>query len=206
MHNKQGLLRVSAELTENDLDVLRRFNTTRTEFFNAVLLLAVAEYNHDPRVLITWIYKGRWKKWHHRILGLMIQDLPLFVNVRGLTLSEILASVREQTKGCLAHRDCPYTSLEETTVESDKQVCAVYNRKLMTTDKMIPLSADFIDIEKKNAASEGILDVEIWDTDSETDFVFDYNASRYKLQTMQKFAELCVRILHDSLRRMNSYA
>ena len=150
----------------------------------------------------------------------MIQDLPLFVNVRGLTLSEILASVREQTKGCLAHRDCPYTSLEETTVESDKQVCAMYNRKLMTTDKMIPLSADFIDIEKKNAASEGILDVEIWDTDSETetdsgtetdtdsetDFVFDYNASRYKLQTMQKFAELCVRILHDSLRRMNSYA
>ena len=199
--NKQGLLQIPAGVTDNGLDILRRFHLTHTEFFNAVSLIATAEYNHDPRVLITWCYRGRWKKEHHRIVGMMIQDIPVYVNMQGLSAGEILAAVREQTKSCLAHRDYPYASLDEKMLEDDN-LCVLYHGNLHNT-YFIDLFEKSIEIQNKKTGSENILNIEIEDNANGIDLLFDYAAHRYNPESIQRFADMFVRIIHDLLSAMN---
>ena len=44
------------------------------------------------------------------------------------------AAVREQTKSCLAHKDYPYTSLDEKMLEDDK-LCVIYQGKIYESRK-----------------------------------------------------------------------
>ena len=184
------------------LEILRKYRLSHTEFFNAVSLIATAEYNHDPRVLITWSYKGRCKKVHHSIVGMMLQDIPVYVNMQGLSPSDIFAAVREQTKSCLAHKDYPYTSLDEKMLEDDK-LCVIYHGKIHDAYSIDIFTNGFVEIENKKAGSQNILDIEIEETDHGLDLLFDYAAHRYKHESIQRFADMFVRITHDLLSKMN---
>ena len=199
--NRQGLLSVNTGIHTEALEILRKYRLTHTEFFNAVSLIATAEYNHDPRVLITWCYKGRYKKAHHSIVGMMLQDIPVYVNMQGLSSSDIFAAVREQTKSCLAHRDYPYTSLDEKMLNDDN-LCVIYHGRIHDAYS-IDIFEGFVEIENKKAGSENILDIEIEETDHGLDMLFNYAAHRYKPESIQRFADIFVRITHDFLRAMN---
>ena len=203
--NQQGLLRVSSGLNDDNLDVLRHWHLTRTEFFIAVSLFATAEYNLNPSVLITWCNKGRWKKEHHRITGMMIQDMPAFLNVEGLSPEEIASSVRQQVKGCMLHRDYPYASLDERML-ADENLCLIYQGRIFTDGPKIPLFAGLLEMQNKHAGSDNILNVEVLETDAGIDLLFDYAVHRYKRTSIERFAGLYVRILHDALREMNADA
>ena len=203
--NGQGVLRVSSGLNDDSFGVLKQWHLTRTEFFLAVSLLATAEYNLNPSVLITWCSKGRWKKEYRRSTGMMTQDMPAFLNVDGLTPEEIASSVREQVKGCMLHHDYPYMSLDERML-ADDNLCFLYQGRLYTDGPVIPLSAGMADMKNKYSAAENILDVEAIETDLGIDLLFDYNAGRYKRESIERFAGLYIRILHDALRRINTYA
>ena len=204
-HNKQGLLKVSTGLNDDSFDALRSYHLTRTEFFIAISLLATAEYNLNPSVLITWCNKGRWKKEHHRITGMMIQDMPAFLNVEGLSPAEIASSVRQQVKGCMLHRDYPYASLD-TRMLADENLCLIYQDRIFTDGPKIPLFAGLLEMQNKHAGSENIFNVEVLETDAGIDLLFDYAVHRYKRTSIERFAGLYVRILHDALREMNADA
>ena len=182
--NKQGLLLIPSGINDNDLEILRRFHLTRTEFFNAVSLIATAEYNHYPRVLITWCYKGRWKKAHHRITGMMLQDIPVYVNMQSLSAGEIFAAVHE-AKSSLAHKDYPYISLDEKMLAEDK-LCVLYQRNIYESWLKIICEEKLVDMANKKAGSQNILDVEIMETYHCIDMMFDYAAHRYKPESIQK--------------------
>ncbi len=201
-YNKQGLLLIPSGIIDNDLEILRRFHLTRTEFFTTVSLIATSEYNHDPRVLITWCYKGRWKKEHHSITGMMLQDMPVYVNMQSLSFSEIFAAVREQAKVCLRHKDYPYTSLDGKMLEDDK-LCVIYQGRIYEAWQKIICEEKLVDMDNKKAGSQNILDIEIMEADHRIDLLFDYAAHRYRPESIQRFADMFVRTTHDLLSAMN---
>ena len=203
--NQQGLLRVSSGLKNDSFDALRSYHLTRTELFIAISLLATAEYNLNPSVLITWCNKGRWKREHHRITGMMTQDMPAFLNIEGLLPEEIASSVRQQVKGCMLHRDYPYALLNERML-ADENLCLIYQGRIFTDAPKIPLCVGFVEMRNKYAASENILDIEVRESDSGIDLLFVYNAGRYKAESIERFAGLYVRILHDALKAVNADA
>ena len=203
--NKQGLLSVRSGLADDSLDVLKRYHLTHTEFFIALSLFATAEYNLNPSVLITWCNKGRWKRKHHRITGMMIQDMPAFLNVEGLSIADIASSVRQQVKGCMLHRDYPYMSLDEKMLENEN-LCLIYQGRLYTDGPVIPLIAELLEMQNKHAGSQNILDIEVIETDDGIDLLFNYAAHMYKPESIERYSQIFIRILHDALRRMNANA
>ncbi|MBQ7215440.1 MAG: hypothetical protein IJS39_05595 [Synergistaceae bacterium] len=84
---------IPSGINDNDLEILRKYHLNCTEFFNAVSLTPTAEYNHNPRVLITWSCKDRCKKAHHSTTGMMLQDIPVYANMQSLSAGEIFAAV-----------------------------------------------------------------------------------------------------------------
>ena len=203
--NKQGLLSVRSGLADDSLDVLKRYHLTHTEFFIALSLFATAEYNLNPSVLITWCNKGRWKRKHHRITGMMIQDMPAFLNVEGLSIADIASSVRQQVKGCMLHRDYPYMLLDEKMLENEN-LCLIYQGRLYTDGPVIPLIAELLEMQNKHAGSQNILDIEVIETDDGIDLLFNYAAHMYKPESIERYSQIFIRILHDALRRMNANA
>ena len=56
------------------------------------------------------------------------------------------AAVREQTKSCLAHKDYPYTSLDEKMLEDDK-LCVIYQGKIYESRKKIICEEKLVDMQ-----------------------------------------------------------
>lgn len=197
--NRQGLFRIKTGITESDLEILRHYHLTRTEFFTAASLLATAEYNHDSRVIITWTHNGRHSKKYHSMVGLTIEDIPAAMNLAGMTADEIFASVREQFRECLRHRYYPYAVLDEAMMEDDN-LCVIYQGRIYSDGPVIDIFDGLIGMKNKYAASQNILDVEILEADGGIELMFNYAAHRYKSESIERFSEIYLKCAHDLLR------
>ena len=113
--------------------------------------------------------------------------------------------MRRQFKECIAHRDYPYTSIDKHFLEDDK-LCVMRNGRLYTDGPVIPLFAELLEMRNKYAGSQNILDIEVIDTDDGIDWLFNYAAHRYKPESIERYSELFIRILHDTLRKVNADA
>ena len=131
----------------------------------------------------------------------MVKDIPVYINMQGLSPSEIFAAVHEQTKKCLAHKDYPYTLLDEKMLEDDN-LYVLYQGRMSEPQKSI-CEDKLLDMENKKAGQENILDIEINETDHGLDILFYYAAGRYKHESIQRFADMFLRITHDLLSKMN---
>ena len=195
--NKQGLLLRHSGITLEDLAGLRQLHLNNTKFFLAISLLATSEYNHNQNIIHTWTYNGRFRKEHKNIVGFMFQDLPVKLE------QDVFASVRRQTKECIIHKNYPYTSLDEHFLEDDK-LCFMYNGRLYFDGPLIDISDGLVEMQHSYAGSQNILDVEVLEADDGIDLLFDYAAHRYKPESIERYSELFIRILHDTLRRMTT--
>lgn len=136
---------------------------------------------------------------------MMIQDMPVFVSVKGLALSDVFASVRQQAKGCMLHRDYPYAVIDAKMLR-DENLCVIYQGRIYSDGPDIPLSAGLEDMQNKYSGAENILDVEVIESESGIDLRFIYAAHRYKHESIERFAKLYVKILNDAFREMEAFA
>ena len=203
--NAQGLLFRDIEIFEGDLDILKNYHLTYNEFFSAISLLSTALFNNAENVLNTWTYKGRWKKFHHNIIGNMIMDMPLALNLKNITVNQIFKSIREQVKGSLLHRDYSYTMLDEKILQDDI-LCFIYHSGLYDVPAKINLFEsmviDFNDFSKGNGTSDNIIDVELRQDDDKFLLLTDYAAHKYKYETVEKFVDIFISNTHKLLRLM----
>ena len=204
--NTQGLLFREVDFCQSDLEILKNYHLTYNEFFSAISLLSTAIFNNSENVINTWTYKGRWKKSHHNIVGNMILDMPVALNLQNLTVNQIFESVREQLKGSLLHRDYSYTLLDEKILEDDI-LCFIYHGNLYDVPAKINLFEsmvlDFNDFSKGSGASDNIIDVELRQDDDKLLFLTDYAANKYKHETIEKFADIFLDYTNKLLKLMN---
>ncbi|MBR0233822.1 MAG: hypothetical protein IJQ99_10030 [Synergistaceae bacterium] len=204
--NTQGLLFREVDFCQSDLEILKNYHLTYNEFFSAISLLSTAIFNNSENVINTWTYKGRWKKSHHNIVGNMILDMPVALNLQNLTVNQIFESVREQLKGSLLHRDYSYTMLDEKILRDDI-LCFIYHGNLYDVPAKINLFEsmviDFNDFSKGSGTSDNIIDVELRQDDDKLLFLTDYAANKYKPETIEKFADIFLDLTNKLLKLMN---
>ena len=105
----------------------------------------------------------------------------------------------------MLHRDYPYMSLDEKMLENEN-LCLIYQGRLYTDGPVIPLIAELLEMQNKHAGSQNILDIEVIETDDGIDLLFNYAAHMYKPESIERYSQIFIRILHDALRRMNANA
>ena len=58
------------------------------------------------------------------------------------------------------------------------------------------MEIETIDIRQNQAASQTVLDIEILDGEDGLEVMFDYASSKYKFESMDKFKDLFIRVVH----------
>lgn len=116
----------------------------------------------------------------------------------GMTLGELFGNVQEQMKSCRLHSDYPYTSTLD-----DELLCSIYQGRSAETPGKIKIFDGEIPIRWNNPYSDNILDVEIYDWGGEFELRMDYAAHRYKSESMERFADIYVRIIHRMIDAEN---
>ena len=199
--NKQGILLRDTDILEGDLEILKNYYLTYNEFFSIISLLSTAMFNNSENVISTWTYKGRWEKSHRNIVGAMIMDMPLALNLKDMTVKQVFRSIREQVKGSLLHRDYPYTSLDKNILKDDilcvidqgKTYDIVNNPKLVNVfEKILKLNSGNRGIGGSDGGSDNVIDVDFSINQGHVQIVFDYAAHKYKSETIKKFSDTLI--------------
>ncbi len=197
LHFDENILFRNSEFNVSDLEVLKEYNLTYNEFFSIVSLLSMSTFNNAENVLNTWIYKGRWKKSHHNIVGNMIIEMPFALKLKGMSLNQIFKSIREQVKGNLLHRDYSYISLDEEI--GDKYIlCSFYQAdiyELIYNELFEKLVADF-------HSSANIFDFSVKNDGDKFSFILEYLPDMYKLGSIEKFADIFAETADKVLKAM----
>ena len=171
-----------------------RIKTTRYEFFNAAALLAIAAYNNNPNVMLSWTDNNRQDKSFLHTVGALIRDLPIAVRLDGMTIGGLFGSVNEQMKLCAEHSCYPYIPIH--AMLDDDLVCSIYQGRLYETPKYIKIFDGEVPVNRNSSGLSNILDIEIEEPDDGFEVLIYYAAHRYRQDSMKRFAEIYVRIVH----------
>ena len=192
---ENSLGRIFGELASNE-DAMKvvesKYGITRNAFFSFVSMLSVAIYNKDPNVLISWTYNGRDDIKKFSIVGMLLKDLRLSLELRKHTfIKDLYKDVKEQVENGIAHSNYPYTMLEGNSVVNDDVLCFLYQENLRdNAEGMDDFEIEEVEIRRNRSASENILDIELLDGKDGLALMIEYNASCYEQESMECFRDV----------------
>jgi len=171
--------------------IKRKYNITGNAFFSLVSMLAVAVYNKDPHVLISWTYNGRDDLKKFSTVGLLLCDLRLAIELsRSMPVKNLYEDVQNQILAGIEHYKYPYTMIGANVVKDDG-LCFLYQEDLRdTSEEMKELKIEEVEIRHNKAASENLIDIEVLDGSDGLELMIEYNASCYKEKSMNDFRDL----------------
>ncbi len=173
----------------------KNFRISRNEFFITVAMLAIAKFNNANKVQISWIYNGREDLNLMASCGLLFRELPVGLEFRDDTnIVDMFASVHDQVRKGIEHSVYPYveTGAAQGTLES-AMATLLYQQDIRDVGGLgSGISA--VDVKQNAGASENILDMQVLDGSEGLQLAFDYTASRYKAESMEKFQKLFARM------------
>jgi hypothetical protein len=194
--NKLGKLSCGADVLPAQLSwIEKKYMLTRNEFYIAATLLAIAISTNADDVQVSWIYNGRDDLATSSSVGLFFRDLPVALRLHNkMSLRDIFAEVHEQVQNGIKYSCYPYNEINSQIVDEDV-TCILYQRDLRDVGDFGGLTVDQMEIRQNKAASQTVLDIQILDGEDGLQYVFDYAASRYELETMMAFQDLFKRIV-----------
>lgn len=188
-------LNVNPEL----LDIAEKtFRISRNEFFITTALIATAIYNKKNKIQLSWIFNGREDLNLMATAGLLFRELPVGLEFTDeMNLIDMFASVHEQVQKGIEHSVYPYVEIgaKQGTLES-AMATLLYQQDIRDVSAAIPgMDIEAIPIRQNQAASENILDMQVLDGSAGLEFAFDYTASRYKMESIDKFQKLFAKVI-----------
>lgn len=181
--------------------VEKTYKISRNEFFITAEMLAIAFYNKKENIKISWIYNGREDINSMNSVGLLFRDLPVALKInQKKTLRELYQDVREQVQNAIKYSCYPYVD-KTSNVVSDDTAYLLYQQDLRDNGSFGDFEMETIDIRQNQAASQTVLDIEILDGEDGLEVMFDYTASKYKYESMDKFKDLFIRIVHAMVEK-----
>lgn len=200
--NMSGQCRMSLGVSIDELKAAeRRCRTTRSRLANAAGLLALAKHSKKNSAMITWIYHNRAEKWRQNMTGLVIRELPIGVDISGLTiLDDLYKSINKQMKESTKRTSYQYVVEHESTLMNDSMEIN-YKGSSIGLEKMFQYlgelgdTAERIPIEERIVEAEARLEIDIQEDENALphDQVFInpiYIASIFKEKTINGFFEL----------------
>ena len=172
----------------------KAYRISRNEFFITVAALAISIYDRAPDVKISWIYNGREDLKNMTTVGLLFRDLPVGIRFRDSdTLRDVFADVHDQVRQGIEHSCYPYVD-SRNQVRDGECAYLLYQRDIRDMDGMEGFDVEMVDIRQNQAASQTVLDMEILDGADGLKLMIDFAASRYTLESMERFRDIFVRL------------
>ena len=195
--NELGEILTTLDIKDEMLtQVEKTYKISRNEFFITATILAIAFYNKKDNIKISWIYNGREDVNAMNSIGLLFRDLPVALKLDNeRTLRELYQDVREQVQNAIKYSCYPYVD-KTYNVVSDDAAYLLYQQDIRDNGSFGDMEIETIDIRQNQAASQTVLDIEILDGEDGLEVMFDYASSKYKFESMDKFKDLFIRVVH----------
>ena len=195
--NELGEILTTLDIKDEMLtQVEKTYKISRNEFFITATILAIAFYNKEDNIKISWIYNGREDVNAMNSIGLLFRDLPVALKLDNeRTLRELYQDVREQVQNAIKYSCYPYVD-KTYNVVSDDAAYLLYQQDIRDNGSFGDMEIETIDIRQNQAASQTVLDIEILDGEDGLEVMFDYASSKYKFESMDKFKDLFIRVVH----------
>ena len=193
--NEMGELFAELGIEQAQMSAMeRRYKISRNEFFITVAALAIACYNRENNVKLSWIYNGREDLQMMNTVGLLFRDLPIGLQFKdNMTLRDIFTEVHEQVQGGIEHSCYPYVDTRNQ-VGNGEAAYLLYQQDIRDMGGLEGMNVETVDIRQNQAASQTILDMEILDGAEGLVLMIDYAASRYEESSIETFKDTYVRI------------
>ena len=193
--NEMGEIIMPLGILQPQMNAMEKaYRISRNEFFITVAALAISIYDRAPDVKISWIYNGREDLKNMTTVGLLFRDLPVGIRFRDSdTLRDVFADVHDQVRQGIEHSCYPYVD-SRNQVRDGECAYLLYQRDIRDMDGMEGFDVEMVDIRQNQAASQTVLDMEILDGADGLKLMIDFAASRYTLESMERFRDIFVRL------------
>ncbi len=199
--NEMGELLSTLNIKDEAIkEVEKSFKISRNEFFITAAILAISIYNKKDNIKISWIYNGREDINSMNTIGLLFRDLPVALKLNNKrTLRDLYQDVHKQVQDAIKY-SC-YSYVDKTyNVVSDDAAYLLYQQDIRDTGSFGDMDIETIDIRQNQAASQTVLDIQILDGEDGLQTILDYASSKYKFESMDKFKDLFIRVVHAMIK------
>lgn len=174
---------------------------SRNEFFTTAAALAIAIYNNQPDVKISWIFNGRETAQAMSTVGLLFRDLPFVCHFNNHdTMRQVLATAHEQVEQAITYSVYPYVEINARQgVTSGEMTCVLYQQDIRDV-RMEGFDIESIDVRQNQPAAENIMDIQILDGEEGLQLVIDFSMSRYRQLSIERFKHLYVRLVQAMVK------
>ncbi len=191
--NEIGKIARGLDISQDALaSIEKSFRISRNEFFITAAGLAISLYNDAPNVKISWIFNGREDTTLMTTCGLLFRELPVGFRFKDDTnVIDIYADVHEQVQKDIEHSCYPYVEMfaQQGSLET-AMATLLYQRDIRDVGDLGGFQIEAVDVRQNKAASENILDMQVLDGENGLSLAFDYTASHYRAESMDKFQGL----------------
>ena len=158
-------------------------------FFSLCTALAIAEYCGTEEAALTWAYEGRETAGEQRIFGSLHRDIPF--RIRKTDITNPLTAInqaRNQIRSGIAHSNYPYTLTEPYDKRWNYAVNVLrvpdeeYVQSLLTEQMELHI--------RPQKYAYALLDVEIHEHPNKLELWFNYSATHYQAESIQRFAAI----------------
>lgn len=163
---------------------------SRNEFFIAVTLLAIAQYNQTTLVKVNWIFNGRQTADEMQTVGYLLRIFPIAQELYTTqSIFKLFQSIRDQAAKGLEYSCYPYVNIIESNGYDDETE-VIYQRDLKEEFSIAGVKAKHIELEKGAPAYENVFDIEIMNNEDTFDILVEYSTAVYKKESIERFCEL----------------
>ncbi len=203
--NRFGSFTGEFTLPQEKLELLpQRCRLSKNALLATALALSIAAYNNARDVMVTWAYNGRRSARDFRTVGAFFRSIPLALHLdREMTLAALCAEVRDRLIGGVTYSCYPYAKIGACPVEDDKTMLLLQDgvRDFAHSAGVSVGRVTLTPVELPNpyAASYALLDFSVICDGPHADLFVEYNAGRYRQESIRRFAGMFVKAVDKLL-------
>lgn len=191
--NKKGHIEINLPISGELLAKVRaQYGVSNNVLYMAALLLSVGEYNRCRNIQNAWVYHGRGSSMRKDTVGLLFRLMPVAIRLTdGMTMQQVFESVKQQVNDGMMYNCYPFALDMFQCIVQDR-VTSIYQTGIYDFDVMAERGMELLELSSKYDASCGVLDTYFTEYGDEMQIEIEYAASRYKPESLQRFANILV--------------
>lgn len=192
--NKYGISTIDVPIGNSVFqEIYNKYGVGKNAFFITAAGIALSIACKRNNVMICWTYNGRNTLAEKRTIGAMLKVFYVGLKLDNKkTIKEIYHIVAEQIKNNIFYSCNMETALKYAPPEGELNINFLQNLKDLESKGSLSWIVE--DMTQTKEYADNLLDLGILDGNDGCKLLFEYNACKYKEETMEKFKLLFVKI------------
>ena len=178
-----------------DYDRLKeKSGLNRHNLFLLSMMIAVSAYNDERNVLLNWVFTGRGEKITQDIVGTLIKG-P-YTGLRfdeNMTIRSAAEEILFQHKMGISYSAYSFSPENVYQTKEDAEVAFIYQSGIRSNFENNELGLSWVQIPDSVDCADALCEVEIHETKAGCLIYIDYNAARYKEESMKRFKNMIMK-------------